>query len=144
MSQQLKALTLLILALPGLILAPGAAYMVCLCDAGPAGPAPTSCCEAMETPDSGPASEVTQENLRCCGNPQDCEGCLEIDVDDLLLATVEGPSSLLAPAVPIGWLAPKVDAPAHWRLRATSFTRPPPPDRRTPAGLLPGVRPLRI
>lgn len=148
MLQNFRALLLLILALPGLILAPGSAFVVCLCDAGPAEEAPMSCCSA---PSAGAPSAACAEGcddhrsgLGCCGNPEDCDGCLEIELDEVLLATVDGPQFLIAPTVPMAsWPVPLPAPPGGLHARE-SFIRPPPPSDRPTAGLLPGVRPLRI
>lgn len=142
--QNLRALLLLILALPGLILAPGSAFVICLCGAGAVEPAPAGCCHASTDEASAPDCDGPGTGFGHCGNPGDCDGCLEIDLDEVLLATVDGPELVIAPsllvAVALGPCQPvTISVP-----QGGSFIRPPPPHEPPNAGLLPGVLPLRI
>ncbi len=158
MSQSLKALILLLLALPGLILAPGSAFVVCLCDSGAVDPAAASCCQAAPStaPSAATVADCSGEtgcgkdcdsgwfNPGCCGDAGDCAGCLEFEVDDLLLATVDGPCCTVPPAVLMAISHQWAASPRATAMLSGPVTRPPPPVPRLNAGLLPGVRPLRI
>ncbi|MDB4417355.1 hypothetical protein N9261_00135 [bacterium] len=157
MLQNLRALTLLILALPGLILTPASGFVICLCSAGPSAPAAMSCCEAP--PAAGTAGvgeagcDVDWLSSSCCGHSDgssdstgcgDCGSCFEVELDEVLLASVDSPSTLLGPAAPVA-MALECPELALKSLRGSNaFIRPPPPQERPNAGLLPGVRPLRI
>ena len=149
MLQNLRALLLLILALPGLTLAPGSAFVVCLCDGGAAEPVTTGCCQGTTATQADAdmgcgACDGAGLGLGCCGNPEDCDGCLEIELDDLLLATFDGPEAVIHPPILIG-PAMGQGRPEMWALQqGHHFLRPPPPDELPTAGLLPGDLPLRI
>ena len=148
MLQRLRALTLLILALPGLILTPASGFVICLCDAEPSAQVTMGCCcapPAGEAEDlSGTACDGSWRSAGCCGDHQDCGGCLEVELDEVLLASVDGSPSVFAPAVPsVMALASSALKPSSMR-GGSWFIRPPPPKERPNAGLLPGVRPLRI
>jgi|GEM_PF-2085740 len=148
MLQHLRALTLLILALPGLILTPASGFVICLCDAEPSAPVTMSCCGAPPAGEAagmgGTACDGGWLSAGCCGESGDCGGCLEVELDEVLLAAVDGPVAEFAPAAP-GVMTVASAALKPSSLRGSSgFIRPPPPKERPNAGLLPGVRPLRI
>lgn len=151
MPRRLKTLLLLLLALPGLVLAPGQAFAVCLCDAIDAG---SSCCNSVSA--DGCCGEASPKG--CCGGDRevpagedgrgdcddsdDCEGCFEID--STVLADIDSTS----PEAPE--MGAHVVAPGDHLASLQSFealcrvTRPPPDPLVRHAGLLPGNAPLRI
>ena len=151
MLQNLRVLLLLILALPGLTMAPGSAFVVCLCDGGTAEPVAAGCCHGAPSSDAAAdavmgrgSCDGSGQGLGCCGTPGDCDGCLEIELDEVLLATVDAPQFLIPPTVPMALCLVPLP-PTQGSLNVNGFfIRPPPPTDRPTAGLLPGVRPLRI
>ena len=150
MPQRLQTLLLLLLALPGLVLAPGQAFAVCLCDAFDA---EGSCCPTVSA--DGCCGEAPVRT--CCGEdrgvPSDddrggcddsdgCDGCIEVNpsaLADVDSTSPEVPESGVCAAPPVDRLASPPSFDALGRV-----TRPPPDPLVRHAGLLPGNAPLRL
>ena len=119
MTSRLQTLLLLLLALPGLVLAPGQAFAVCLCDAVEAA---GSCCATVSA--------------------DGCEGCFELDptaLADLDSTSPDAPETGAHADAPRERLAPPPSFEALGRV-----SRPPPDPLVRHAGLLPGNAPLRL
>ena len=151
MTSRLQTLLLLLLALPGLVLAPGQAFAVCLCDAVEA---EGSCCATVSTDgccgetaalaccseDRGVPSE--DQRRGGCDDSDGCEGCFELDptaLADLDSTSPDAPETGAHADAPRERLAPPPSFEALGRV-----TRPPPDPGVRHAGLLPGNAPLRL
>lgn len=151
MPQRLQSLLLLLLALPGLVLAPGQAFAVCLCDAVDAvGPCCASvsadgCCgKASVKGCCGEDHEVPadEDGRGDCSDSDGCEGCLELDaiaLADFDSTYPEAPETGVCAAAPADHPATLPSFEALGRA-----TRPPPDPGVRHAGLLPGNAPLRL
>ena len=117
---------LLLLALPALLVPRGVALSWCLCAS-----VEGQCCGEAEQPP-------------CCASDQDCNCCVDVDLDDDQpwdkAPSAESLSFVLHPAHGAALAATMPPKAAQLRILGGRA----PPDAVTPTGLLPGVFPLRL
>jgi hypothetical protein len=140
-----RTLLILLLALPAVLVPRGVGLDWCLCGVVACGPAASEQLERACCADTQPAccSGAPERTGSVYAHPTDCACCKRLEVQDFDEVQAGAPP---APGVALIVCAPQPPpvAPAPVVPRAERVSLRAPPAAVTPAGLLPGVRPLLL